>query len=255
MKTRILTPIGLLAGITLSLSPLAATAQEEDRRPSPRMDGERPIQRDQIDRLIDAYLRGNARVEDRQPAKEAVDRREKRMPHEREMQDAAGVPNPGMQRQRFQLELQRRMEMRRDRAPATMRLRDGAGRPQRDRAMAGPQTMRAAKLDGPKSGPQGEAAPRVKVQHLREAAEHLQAAGFPDYAKKARKEADRIIEQVRRESAQDANPELTEKVRQLSREVEELRQQLRRMKAEAAPNPPRHPEERRADAPPEGQVR
>lgn len=92
--------------------------------------------------------------------------------------------------------------------------------------------------------------PRAKIQHLRQAAEHLQAAGYPDYADKARKEAERIIEQTRKDSAKDANPELTDKINKLSRQVEELREQVRRLKEEKREAKPPMDKERRPEPPP-----
>lgn len=142
---------------------------------------------------------------------------------------------PGVQRQRMQMEMKRRMDLRREPGPGMVR----EGRP---------GSIRQKKPDGVAPG-KPDMAPRARVQHLRQAAEHLQAAGFPEYAEKARKEADRIIEQVRRESAKDVNPELTEKIQKLSREVDELRQQIRRMKAEVTPKPRKEPEKRQEDRP------
>ena len=92
--------------------------------------------------------------------------------------------------------------------------------------------------------------PRAKIQHLRQAAEHLQAAGYPDYADKARKEAERIIEQVRKESTKDANPELTEKINKLNRQVEELREQVRRLKDEKREAKPPKDQDKRPEPPP-----
>lgn len=213
MKTCFRNPIGLLAGFTLSLMPLAANAQED--RPMPPPPADRPAMRDQ-----------------------------------------GPIPNPRIQRQRVQMDMQRRMGMRQEAIP----MRDGEPRRQR--------TMKEPKPEA--------TGPRAKVRHLMQAAEHLQAAGYQEYADKARKEAGSIMEQARKDSAKEANPELTEKVNALARqveelrqqirrmnaapkapkesnEIEELRQQIRRMKAEMAPKPPKDRGDRPAERPADGQ--
>lgn len=123
----------------------------------------------------------------------------------------------------------------------TYRRGDPAGAVRMRESMRNPVEKRvreAAKKEIFRKHPAQPAPPRVRIQHLRQAAEHLQAAGFPDHADKARKEAERIAEEARKQSKNDANPELTEKVNKLSRQVEELREQIRRMKAEETPKPP-----------------
>lgn len=107
------------------------------------------------------------------------------------------------------------------------------------------------------AGPQ----PRVKIQHLREAAEHLNAAGYEKLADQARAEIGRIETDARRQHARrqqaereqaasretgpDANAAIKAEIKQLHRELEDLRNQLRHLKADAAPQhaplPPKPP--------------
>jgi DNA repair exonuclease SbcCD ATPase subunit len=102
--------------------------------------------------------------------------------------------------------------------------------------------------------------PRMKIQHLREAAEHLNAAGYEKLADQARAEIGRIEAETKRqqterqhaessrEAGPDANAAIKAEMNQLHRELEDLRNQLRHLKADAAhqrgslpqkpPNPP-----------------
>jgi hypothetical protein len=83
MKTCFPNPIGLLAGFTLILMPLASNAQE-DRRPMPPPPGpgpERPMVRPeqaQGERMRAEARRERERMMERQAAKETADRREER---------------------------------------------------------------------------------------------------------------------------------------------------------------------------------
>lgn len=211
MKTCFRNPIGLLAGFTLSLMPLAANAQED--RPMPPPPGpERPMVRPEQapgERMRAEVRRERERLMERQAAKENADRREERRLIEDSMEAYRRGDPAGAVRMRESI-----------RKPVEKRVRE------------------AAKKEILRKNPAQPAPPRVRIQHLRQAAEHLQAAGFPDYADKARKEAERIAEEARKQPKNDANPELTEKVNKLSRQVEELREQIRRMKADETPKPP-----------------
>lgn len=117
---------------------------------------------------------------------------------------------------------------------------------------------------GPR-GPQAEVqAPIQKVRHLKQAAEHLKAAGYEKQAEMAMEEGKRIETRLREEMEQrrkqekqaremkekkperpkaKAEPHASTKamegeMKKMRREMEELRQQLRRMKAEReAPAP------------------
>lgn len=111
---------------------------------------------------------------------------------------------------------------------------------------------------GPR-GPQGDAqAPIQKARHLKQAAEHLKAAGYEKQAETAMEESKRIetrfregMEQRRKQEKQaremkekkpqrpkakagsDASGKAIEgEMKKMRREMEELRQQLRRLKAE-----------------------
>lgn len=162
---------------------------------------------------------GRARMVERMEAREAAERREERML------------------------LQEAMESHRRGDPAEAgRLRDSLRSPVEKRA----REAGVRKDLGKK--PAQPLPPRAKIQHLRQAAEHLQAAGYPDYAEKARKEAERVMEQARKDSANDANPELTDKINKLSRQVEELRDQVRRLKDEK--REPKPPKDKAPEAPP-----
>lgn len=111
---------------------------------------------------------------------------------------------------------------------------------------------------------------RMKMQKLRQAAELLQSAGYEEQAAKARAEIGRIEGNVRREEAAErslktdkvrgtqARPErpgnaapVMEELRKIHRELDELRADVRRMKAQAGPRPApdRRPETRPMDAP------
>jgi protein subunit release factor A len=90
--------------------------------------------------------------------------------------------------------------------------------------------------------------PRARIEHLKQAAEHLQAAGYVEQAEKARQEIGRIVEQVSREAKPDINAGMKEEMNKLRKEMEELRQQIRRMKAEVAPkHDPAPPKEHRPE--------
>jgi DNA repair exonuclease SbcCD ATPase subunit len=78
--------------------------------------------------------------------------------------------------------------------------------------------------------------PHARIQHLRQAAEHLQAAGYTDHAEKARAEIGRLEAEAKRHEADQPRPDmnpLMEELRKLRREMEELRGEVRRLKAEA----------------------
>lgn len=121
-------------------------------------------------------------------------------------------------------------------------------------------------MEGP-----GEAdpAPRARIQHLRVAAEHLNAAGYEKLADQARAAIGRITadaqhQQAERQQAErrqaerrqaesaraggpEANSAMKEEMNKLQRELEDLRNQLRHLKADAAPQftpkpplPPKH---------------
>jgi len=77
--------------------------------------------------------------------------------------------------------------------------------------------------------PKRQVSPRVRILHLRQAAEHLQAAGFPEMADKTRKEIARIEQHLRRDAKTVPDAALREEIDKLRREVEELRLQLRRL--------------------------
>lgn len=87
--------------------------------------------------------------------------------------------------------------------------------------------------------------PRARIHHLQRAAEALAAAGYPDHADKARKEISRLEEQARKEEGSRRNEanrakDWSGEVARMRKEMEELRQQVRRLKAEMAkkPEPP-----------------
>ena len=85
---------------------------------------------------------------------------------------------------------------------------------------------------------------RMKIQHLREAADHLNAAGYEKMANLARVEIQRIEAdakhqeaEVRRDAGQETNPSMKAELDNLRREIEELRNQLRHLKADGTPKP------------------
>lgn len=84
--------------------------------------------------------------------------------------------------------------------------------------------------------------PRARIHHLKQAAEALAAAGYPDHADKARKEISRLEEQARKEDQSrrgegSREKEMNGEIARLRKEMEELRQQVRRLKAEAVKKP------------------
>lgn len=181
--------------------------------PPPRPQVDRPDRPGftEPERMREEIRRERARLMERQAAKEAADRREERMLLEESMESHRRGDQAGAVRMRESM-----------RSPLEKKVREAAKKETLKRKPAPPQS------------------PRIRVQHLRQAAEHLQAAGFPEYAEKARKEAERIVEQARKQSAPDANPELTDKINKLSRQVDELREQIHRMKAEEARKLPKN---------------
>lgn len=87
--------------------------------------------------------------------------------------------------------------------------------------------------------------PNVKLQHLRQAAEHLKAAGYGPQADQAAAEAKRIETEAKRMAARpdparpaDANADLRGEIMKLRRDLDELRREVRRLKAEAPKGPP-----------------
>lgn len=120
------------------------------------------------------------------------------------------------------------------------RLRDAQGPPE------GRPAMREMKKDGaPKRDARpGPIAPaRIKMQHLKQAAEHLQAAGYEEYAAKARQEIQRIETEARREAGKGPEAGMREEMMKLRKELDELRGQLRMMKARGdRPLPDQKPE-------------
>lgn len=89
---------------------------------------------------------------------------------------------------------------------------------------------------------------RMQMQKLRQAADLLQSAGYPEHAAKVRQEIERIAMDARRqaematarpESPAKADAGLREEMKKLRREVEELRTQLKNMNAEAESKPAR----------------
>lgn len=217
MKTCPLIPIGLLAGFTLALSQLSTNAQDDRPMPPPPRPEQAMDPRPDFPRPVDRMPAERARMEKRIAARDAAERKEERRLIEESIEAyRRGDPAGGA------------------------RMRDSVRKPLEKRA-AGKEMLR--------KNPAQPLPPRARVQHLRQAAEHLQAAGFPDYADKARKEAERIAEQAAKQPVKDANPELTEKVNKLSRQVEELREQVRKLKAGNAPKPPKDGDDRPKDPP------
>lgn len=108
----------------------------------------------------------------------------------------------------------------------------------------GGRVERQAKAGRREEGKPGEPIPlKVKVQHLKRAAESLKAAGYMEYAEKARMEIGRLEEQMRREAGPDTD-RMRDEMAKMRKEMEELRQQIRRLKAESAPKhetPPAQP--------------
>ena len=103
----------------------------------------------------------------------------------------------------------------------------------------------------PKAGPPAQ----DRIRHLREAAEHLKAAGFEKQSAQARAEIARIEAENRPkedecccDEGSKANAAIKEELNKLRREMEELRGQVRRLSAEAtpkhAPQSPERPEPR-----------
>jgi HAMP domain-containing protein len=121
------------------------------------------------------------------------------------------------------MQLERRIQAATSGAHMMMPPRDGA------------KAERKPKIQGERRKDAAPVPPREKIQHLKQAAEHLQAAGYVEYAQKARQEIGRIMEQARHEAKPDINAAMKEEMDKLRKEMEELRQQIRRMKAEVAP--------------------
>lgn len=96
--------------------------------------------------------------------------------------------------------------------------------------------------------------PAAKIQHLRRAAELLQAAGFEKMAAQTQAEIGRLEAESRRSEGQssrndnrpDAIAALKNELKQLRRELEELRNQVRDLKADRtpkhSPQPPHTPQ-------------
>lgn len=108
----------------------------------------------------------------------------------------------------------------------------------------GARVERQAKAERREEAKPGQPIPaKVKIQHLKRAAESLKAAGYMEYAEKARQEIGRLEEQVRREAGPDTD-RMRDEMAKMRKEMEELRQQIRRLKAESAPKheaPPAQP--------------
>ncbi|MCU0751369.1 MAG: hypothetical protein MUF13_17670 [Akkermansiaceae bacterium] len=151
-----------------------------------------------------------------------------------------------MERGRKHLEELRRAGRHEEARRMEMRMRGGPQRP------------------GPR-GPLAEVqAPIQKARHLKQAAEHLKAAGYEKQADMAMEESKRIETRLREEMEQrrkqekqaremkEKKPErpkakaesdkstdaIEGEMKKMRREMEELRQQLRRMKAEREKTPP-----------------
>ena len=178
-----------------------------------------------------------ARQPERQAPPDAPDaKRVQRMLHELKQLQAAGKPE----------EARQLAEQIRSEARTNPQLLERV-----NRAMA--ERNRQPKSDR-KEGRSKQAGPpsEVKIQHLREAAEHLKAAGYGEYAAKAREEIGRLEASMRSEKTEaarrkqasprpsDGGP-VMEELMKLRREMEELRGEVRRMKAQAGPKPDRPP--------------
>lgn len=137
----------------------------------------------------------------------------------------------------------RQLEMR---VRAAMGDRAQAGRPQDPMKAERKPRIQAERRQDAKPGQ--PIPPRAKIQHLKQAADHLQAAGYEDQAAKARQEIGRIAAEARRDGGADANAGMKEEMTKLRREMEELRNQIRQLKAGAPPKhnpgPPPSPEHR-----------
>lgn len=131
-----------------------------------------------------------------------------------------------------------------------------------ERAMGERKSKRESAPRDAASPGEAEQRPRVKIQHLREAADHLNAAGYEKLAALARAEIGRIEAAARRQQAErqqaqrrgdsspDSNTAMKAELEQLRREMQELRNQLRRLKADAAPQHPPMPPHQNQPPPP-----
>lgn len=94
--------------------------------------------------------------------------------------------------------------------------------------------------------------PRQRIEHLQQAARHLEQAGFPEQAKRLRAEIRKLDAQQRtkreRGRAEAAGEGMRREIEALKREVKDLRQELRKLRAEigrgAQPSPADAPEKR-----------
>jgi colicin import membrane protein len=186
-----------------------------------------------------------------------------------------GAPKDGPQAMRMRMAMGRIEELKRagkhdEAAKLSERLRAaGLQRPQMDRDKVVRQPKVRAQVRErqhavpPPTGPVAQA--RMKMQKLKQAADLLQSAGYPEYAAKARQEIGRIAMEVRREAEKEkariegekdkarreaaAKEEaaMREEMKKMRREIEELRGQLKKAKAEAEPKPERPKPERERD--------
>lgn len=108
------------------------------------------------------------------------------------------------------------------------RIRKHAGGPPRADATARPGKPQQERMAGPDGKPGlKKEGPEPRIEHLQIASRHLQAAGYKNLAASAQAEIQKIIKA--KENQTKGDPALREEVRQLRREVDELRKQLRRL--------------------------
>ena len=86
--------------------------------------------------------------------------------------------------------------------------------------------------------------PNMKLQHLRQAAQHLKAAGYEPQADQAVAEAKRIETEAKRKAVRpdpakpvDANAAVQGEIMKLRRDLDGLRREVQRLKAEAVQRP------------------
>jgi len=112
-----------------------------------------------------------------------------------------------------------------------------------------PEPKSDRRVDKAKGGKAKPAmAAREKIRHLNQAAEHLQAAGYEEYAAKARGESRRMEAEIQHANAaaegraRSDRPgdgaAILEEMKKLRREMEELRREVMSLKVEAGKRPP-----------------
>lgn len=99
------------------------------------------------------------------------------------------------------------------------------------------QELAHRKLDPrERKGPHGDHHPlqeaAQRLQHLRQAAEHLKAAGMPDMAKEVGRRAEEIEHHIREEHARHARAEHEGAQDHRDREIEELRREMKELRQE-----------------------